>query len=400
MPNQLDATGLQVKTITEYFDELANGIPGYPGFYGIFGNDINLDPNSPDGQLLNLIALIAADQGELLASINAAFDPDQATGVDLDDRCGINGVTRQGATYTVQNVVVTVDRALTLPGLDTSTPFTIADASGNQFQLLTSFSFVGAGPQTLAFRAAEIGPVQTTPGTITNIVTATIGVVSVNNAVAASQIGQEQETDAALRIRRANSVSLPSKGFIQGLLGALIDIEGVIQAIVLENNTNATDGRGIPGHTIWVIVNADSSLNAQIAQAIYVKRNAGCGMKGSISVVVTPPDASPPETILFDHPTAVPLYINFNYAVVTGADPGAPFIRAALLAALSYQIGQTADVTTIVALIHGIAPNIVVTAEGVSLSNSGYAATLAAPAVNDLFVPALTTVYINGTPGP
>ncbi len=103
--------------------------------------------------------------------------------------------------------------------------------------------------------------------------------------------------------------------------------------------------------------------------------------------------------IKFDNPTPVPLYINFNYTVLTGADPGAAFIRTQLLAALSYKIGQVADVTSIESLVHSIAPNVVLDSEGVSLSNSGYTTTLTPAAVNDVFVPAQTTVYINGSHG-
>lgn len=397
MPNVIDSTGLKTKTLTEILHELQYGAPSYAGFYAIFGAGINIGPNSPDGNLLNIIAQVAIDMEELLAAINASFDPDQAVGTLLDARCAINGVSRQGATYTVQNILVTVTAALTLPGLNTSSPFTVADANGNQFQLITSNVFGGAGAVSLPFRAAQIGAVLTTVNTITNIVTGLLGVASVNNPTAATSIGQDQETDAALRIRRANSVSLPSKGFLEGLLGALVDIPGVVQAKIYENNTNATVG-GIPGHSIWVIVNAPGSLNAAIAQAIYVKRNAGCGMLGAITVNVAQIDGTT-FAIKFDNPTLVPLYINFNYTVLTGADPGAVYIRAQLLARLTYQIGQTADVTTIEALLKAIAPNIVVTAEGVSLSNAGYAATLVPATVAVLFVPATTTVYINGTPG-
>lgn len=476
MPNTIDQTGLQTKTREEIINEFLNGAGGFPGLYGIYGPDINVGPNSPDGQLLNILAQVAVDMEELIASVNAAFDPDQATGTILDARCAINGVIRQGATYTMQSVNVTVSQALTLPGLDTSNPFTVADSNGNQFQLATSYAFAGAGTVALVFRAALVGPVLTTIGTITNVITPQTGVSGVNNSIAANPVGVAQESDASLRIRRAASVSLPSKGFLQGLLGALVDIEGVVQAIVLENITNATDANGIPGHSIWVIVDAPSSANAEIGEAIYVKRNAGCGMTstgtgatagvatvaaGAVTaiavgaagtgytvaptVVIGGPGAgaaahatiaggivtgivvdaggagylTPPVVtlidhtnvvqvpqvdgtnfaVLFDNPIRVPLFINLTIAAVTGSYD-ATFIRNQLLALLSYKIGQIADVTTIVALVHQIAPNVVVSNEGVSLTNAGYAITLAPASVNRLFVPASTTIYINGAPGP
>lgn len=397
MPNTIDQTGAQIKTLSDIVSEILNGTGDYPGMYEIYGPDINVAPNTPDGQLVNIIAQAAEDILEFALSIYTSFDPDQAVGRVLDQRCAINGVYRQGATYTITPVSVTVDRAITLPGLDTSTPFTVADNAGNQFQLITSVALGGAGTTSLSFQAAQIGPVQTTIGTIGNIITATLGVTGVNNIAAASEIGQAQESDASLRLRRQNSVSLPSKGFLQGLLGALLDIEGVIQAIVIENNTNATVG-GTPSHSIWVIVNADASLNAMIAKAIYVKRNAGCGMRGATTVNVPQIDGTT-FPVQFDHATVVNPWISFGLAAVTGTVDDV-FVRNQLLLLLSYQIGQTMDTTTIVAFVKQIAPNAVVTAEGVSLTDSAYGATLAAPAVNDLFVPITTQIKINGVVGP
>lgn len=397
MPNVIDQTGAQIKSLSGIVSEILNGTGAYPGLFEIYGPDINVGPNTPDGQLVNIVAQAAEDILEFALSIYSSFDPDQAVGRVLDQRCAINGVYRQGATYTATNVKVTVDRAVMLAGLDTASPFTVADNAGNQFQLIASVSLGGAGTTALAFQAAQIGPVQTTIGTITNIITALIGVTGVNNDAAATDVGQAQESDASLRLRRQNSVSLPSKGFLQGLLGALVDIEGVIQAIVLENDTNATVG-GIPSHSIWVIVNADTSLNTEIAEAIYVKRNAGCGMKGSTTVDVPQIDGTT-FPVSFDHATLVNPYISFGLAAVTGSVDDA-FVRTQLLELLSYQIGQTMDVTTIVAFVKQIAPNAVVTAEGVSLTDSAYGATLAAPAVNDLFVPISSRVKINGVFGP
>ncbi len=397
MPNVIDQSGLQIKTRAEIINALLNGEGIYPGLLQIYGPNINVAANSPDGQLLNILAQVAIDMEELIADVNAAFDPDQAVGTILDERCAINGVVRQGATYTSQLIDVTASQALALPGLDTSNPFTVSDSSGNRFQLVASYSFGAAGTQSLAFQAVQIGAVLTTIGTIVNIVTPQTGVVSVINSIAATSIGQNQESDASLRIRRARSVSLPSKGFLEGLIGALLAVDGVTQAVVLENNTDSTDANGIPSHSIWVIVAAPGSANDDIANAIYVKRNAGCGMKGAITVSVLQVDGSTFD-IQFDNPTSVPLYINLTIAAVTGSYD-ADYIRAQLLARLAYVIGQTADVTTIVGLVNQIAPNVVVSDEGVSLTNSGYAITLDSPTVDSLFVPALATVYINGTHG-
>lgn len=277
--NTIDINGLTIQDLDDIIAELQNGADGYLGWFQIYGPDVNLGPNTPDGQKLNIFAQGKLDVLELARRVYASFDPQQAFGTALDRVCAINGVERGKGTYTQQVVAVTVTQALTLPGLDlnpTGGAFLVQDGTGNQYQLLTTTTFSGAGTLSLTFQAVLIGAISSPANSITVIITPQLGVTSVNNPTTSLSIGTNEETDLTLRIRRANSVELPSKGYLQGLIGALLDVAGVTQAEVFENVTNSTDGRGIPAHSIWCIV-AGSGLPAAIGQAIYVKRNAGCG---------------------------------------------------------------------------------------------------------------------------
>lgn len=396
MANALTSSGLVISTLQEIIDQIKNGTSQYPGLFQIYGADINVEPNSPDGQLVNLLAQVAIDLEELAAQVNAGFDPDQAVGRVLDMRCAINGVTRRAGTYTLQPVTVTVNRAVTLPGLDTNptAPFTISDNAGNRFFLLNSYAFLAAGSTSLTFRAEKLGAVLTTPNTLTQVVTVTLGVSSVNNPLAATSIGTAEETDMALRIRRQNSVALPSRGYLDGLLGALQGIEGVTQAIVRENDTAATVDT-IPSHSIWCIV--AGGANADIASAIYRKRNAGCGMKGSTVVAVTQVDGTSFD-VKFDRPTAENLYIQFDAVAVTGSLDEV-YIRNQLLALLSYDIAQAADASAIIALCKQIAPNVSFSNEGVSDDGTTWVSLLDPTAINYQFQIASARIIINGTPG-
>ncbi len=273
MPNVLDNNGLQIQTIAEIISELINGAPGYPGLATIYPN-ANTNPNSPDGAMIYVNAEAKLDVLEQAATVFSSMDPDQAFGTTLDDRCAINGVVRYAGTYTQQSVQVTVNQAVTLLGLSsTSNPFTVQDINGNQYQLINNATFVGAGTQTIAFEAAVIGPISSLANTITQVATATLGVTSVNNSSGPSQVGQAEETDAALRLRRANSVELTSKGYLAGLLAGILSVPGVTSAAVYENVASTANSYGMPPHSIWCIVAGGAS--AAIAEAIYIKRNAG-----------------------------------------------------------------------------------------------------------------------------
>lgn len=394
MPNAIDSSGLTIQTTPEIIAEILDGAPGYPGMRQIYGADINVDANSPDGQMVNIVAQAKTDVLELSQQIYNSFDPDKAVGTSLDARCAINGVLRNPGTQTIQNVVVTTDRAVTLPGLDTSvTPFTVADTSGNQYQLVSTFAFTGAASTGLVFKAVLIGAVSSLPNTIISIITVTLGVTAVNNPTTYTTLGLVEETDYALRIRRQKSVALPSQGYLEGLIGALLDTTGVTEAMVYENDTNSTDANGIPGHSIWCIVRG--GVNPGIANAIYVKRNAGCGMKGSVVVPVLQVDGSY-FSVKFDRPTLENLYISFNIVAVTGS-VDASFIRNQILSLLSYTIAQPAVASEITALVESIAPNGSISAMGVSKDGSSYVSLLATSAINNLWALASARIIINGS---
>jgi uncharacterized phage protein gp47/JayE len=390
--NSIGPGGLTIQGFSDIVNELLNGADGYPGLLQIYGPGLSLNPNSPDMEMVDIYAQAKLDTLQQLQNIYDSMDPDQATGTVLDQRCAINGVFREQGTYTQQYVSVTTTAALTLPGLDLNPPasaFTVQDGQGNQYVLVTTYSFLSPGTQTLLFQGVNLGPVTSAPNTITVPVTILPNVTAVNNPTGPSTVGVNEETDVALRIRRANSVALPSQGWYQGLYAALLDIDGVTNALVLENRTNATDVNGIPGHSIWCLVTIGASdvatVENEIAEVINIDRNAGCGMKGSVSIPIAQP-AGPPVDILFDLATKVPIWFEAQVAPITG-NVDLAYIASQILSTFgsSYGINQAADASSIVAFIKTLYPNCYVTGEGVSLNGTNWYPLITPAAVNDQF---------------
>lgn len=377
MANIIDQNGITIDTPDETRAKIVAGL------VSAYGSGINTDPNSPDGEFIDIQAQVIQDQLDLNVQNYNNFDPDRAIGVPLDRLCAINGVTRLAGTNTQQSVSVTVDRALTLVGYqaDPVNAFTVADAAGNKYQLITTYAFLAAGTVSLPFQAVLLGNVTSAVNTITNIVTVTLGVVSVNNPSPATLVGTNEEGDFALRIRRSRQVALPGTGFLANLYAALYADFGVVQVIVYENDTNTTDGMGIPGHSIWVIV--QGGTDGDVATAIYRKRSAGCGMKGSITYQVPQVDGTL-FPIMFDRPTEEDLYIKLSITPITGTVDG-PYVQAQLVAQLQYAIAQPADTTSIIALVKAIAPNASVSDEGVSNDGTTWVTLLDTSAVNNQF---------------
>lgn len=347
MTDVLNGNGLQVSTSTELLEKLVND------FQTIYGSDINLDQSTPDGQLLNIFAQGGVDIRELLTQIYNSFDPDNCSGAVLDARCAINNIFRKGATYTIVPIDIVVDRTVVLEGLDdnfndvNATAYTIQDNVGNQFLLISSQELT-AGTHRVLFRSQEIGAVQTSLNTITIPVTVVLGVQSVNNPVAPTQIGEDEESDYDLKIRRRQSVSIGSSGYLNGLLATVLQLEGVTDAALYENYTDTTDSNGTPPHCMWLVVEGGAS--ADIANAIYRKKSYGCNMRGNISYEII--TVSNQQFIAkWDEPTVSPLYIKFTIqptSSVVQFDKIA--IKQEMLATEAFKIGQGAETATITAL--------------------------------------------------
>lgn len=361
MPNQITAAGLQTQTQAELVTQFTDA------FEAIYGSDINLASDTPDGQMMMIFIQVVLDVLGLLTQIYNTFDPDNAVGVVLDQRVAINGIQRQAGTFTTTNVTIVTSQALNLYGLDQGTQpvYTVADNAGNQWQLIASFSVPGPGTYVLSFQSAVPGAILTVPNTITVPVSIVLGVSSINNPTTYTTLGINEETDAALRVRRQKSVSLASTGYLSGLLAALENLNGITAAFVYENTTASTDGDGVPGHSIWVIV-AGTATNSDIANAIYTKRSAGCGMFGTTSFVVTQADGSS-FVVLWDVVSAQDLFTQFTASSLDGVNPpNLAAIRAGLVVDYLPGVFEEVNINKLATIVQEIDPNCLVTNAGFS----------------------------------
>lgn len=364
MPNVLDANGLTVKSTTEIVADLT------AAYQAIYGPDINVGPNSPDGQVIGILAQALQDNLQLILQVYNSFGIDSAFGVVLDQRATISGIIRDQGTFTLAYVAVTATGALTLPGQDVlltdpgAQVFTVADTAGNQFQLQTSFSFGGAGTQSLAFEAVTLGQIQTTPNTIQTVITVTPGISGVNNPTTSSDVeGLPEETDPQLKIRQAKSFFLPAQAPADAVRAALLQVPNVSDAYVVENDANTVIDT-VPAHGLWIIVNGGSAAN--VGTAIYKKKNAGCALKGTQTYVVPRPQGNT-FTAQWDLPLTQALTIR---ATLVPRIPGQTFDVAGdtvkLASALVYKLGQSPNSGDVVIAMQVIEPLAILTIVNVS----------------------------------
>lgn len=307
MSDVLNENGLTVKTANEIREELVNG------FKAIYGADLILDSNTSDGQIIDIFTQAGADIRELILEVYNSCNPDLCRGQVQDVRFRINNLFRKGGTFTIVPITLEITQTVTLQGLDsdyndvTASAYGFTDDSGEKYYLIDTVTLT-AGTYVKPFRASKLGNIQPVLNTITNPITIVKGVKSGTNNSAPTSYGTEQETDIEFATRRQRSTSLRGQNSIDGLVAQLLDLDGVTQAFVYQNNTDTTDDDGIPPHYIWVIVEGGS--NAEISSLIY-SNIGGAGCKGDVEVDV-PTASGQTFKARFDRTIAIPLYIKFD----------------------------------------------------------------------------------------
>ena len=334
--NYIGINGLVTQSLEEIVQDLTQK------WQSIYGADINVEQNSPDGQLINILAQEKKDLLDLITSIYNNLDPDRVIGIPQQILYKWNGLFIKAYTYSYVYIDVNITSPVNLQGLDDNidnadgTGYTITDTAGNRWILANSQS-LQVGSYTLNFRAAQLGAIEALPNTINVMETIVAGVASVNNPAANYITGNQGESSSAFRLRRAQSMATPSQGFDESLQSQLIGLDTVTQVKVYDNRTD-TEVNGIPAHTVWVVVQGGQP--DEIGRVIYNNVPPGIPMKGTQSVVI-PKQNGDIQTVYYDIPSAVPLYIQMTIKNFGTTPLDTDYIKEQL-AQSTYKIGETA----------------------------------------------------------
>lgn len=314
MTIKFTADGMTISTLTELTDQLSSD------YRAIYGNDINLNPNTPDGQRVGIEAKLVADTEESILNLYNQMDVDLAIGEWLNKLIKLAGISRKPATRSTVDITVTTDRPLTLP-----INYTIQDQL-NQLWIVTTAVSLISGVNTVTFVAKDFGSISADANTIDQQSDIVLGVVSVTNPQPAVA-GLNEETDSELRIRRAQSVEKPAFSTVGGLFARLADLEGVVDVAILENDTAIYDStRDILANTIWCVIEGGES--AKIIETIAKNRTAGVNTKGSESGVFIEELIRPDGSIFeiqhemnFDRPTIVDVFVTLTATRTNSTSP-------------------------------------------------------------------------------
>lgn len=237
-----------------------------------FGSQINTGGESVLGQLNATFAAAVAENWEVLNAVYRSLYPDSATGEALDNVGAITGVTREPATHSSVNITcngtagtpLAVGRVVTV------------DATGERFVSIEAATIGGGGSVDVAFESEEFGPIALSTGQTLTIETPVAG-WSAAVAGEDAELGEDLETDAEFRLRRADLLAAQGTATVEAIRADVLALEVVEQCYVFENVGSVTDSRSLPPKSVEVIVDADagSGPNLEIATAIFESKAAG-----------------------------------------------------------------------------------------------------------------------------
>lgn len=283
-------------------------------FNDAFGGNLNPGLETPQGQLASSIAAIVADCNAQLALFVEQVNPDVADGFMQDAIARIYFLDRSPGVPT--NVACVCSG-----GLGTVIPVgaEAQDTSGNRYVCTDGGVIPVSGSIILNFANVVDGPTPCPANTLTAIYRAIPGWDSIDNP-APGVLGRFVETRAEFEFRRENSVALNAHGSKEAIYAAVFDVEDVLDVYVTENVTDAVIPTGttafpVAAHSVYVAVVGGAS--ADIANAIYTKKDLGCNMNGNTTVVVTDQSYTFPQPtydITFERPDPLPIFFEVNIA--------------------------------------------------------------------------------------
>lgn len=358
----LTLEGLDVATLADLIEQTKSE------WREAFGASWDLSDLSPDGQLIGISSERWALPWELLETIVSSLDPNKATGSLLVALCALTGTVKLPATFSTVTLTLTgtptsiinqdslastrsteqqwrTTDTVTIVAATaraTSTAYAAGDRrtnSGNIYLCVTAgTSGGGAGPVGIdpdpdsteldgtavwrflgegtgyvdvIARATVSGAVVGLAGDITGRDTQVGGWLGVTNILDAT-LGRIAMSDAQLRNLRELELSRPGTSPADAIRVALLDIgqntdNPVLSVTIFTNNSDVTDGDGVPPHAIEALVTGGEDQD--IWNALLV--NVAAGIKTHGSEVGTALDSSGrSQTMKFSRPTELDIYVS------------------------------------------------------------------------------------------
>lgn len=325
------STGFTNKPLSVIIEEMQDN------FDTVFGQDINTDAGSPEGNIIEIVANKAKDLWDVGEQSYNAFNPNATSETSLDNIVALNDIEREDAQYSSTTLTWDGTSGTTIPAGTqiNSDPSLTTDV----YSFLTTEELILVGDtalDTVNALCTVTGAILLSPATITILSQPIPGVTSVTNEDSTVP-GQDVETDPELRARRDLLVATPAVSIVDSIYAGIIAIASINSALVLENSSSSSssvEGITLEPHSVKVITYGanDATERASIAKAIYDHKDPGIPTYGSETESVEDSQGFS-HAMKWDVPTGVEVYIiiNTNAYLNDFSATGASDIRDAIV---------------------------------------------------------------------
>ncbi|WP_145558943.1 baseplate J/gp47 family protein [Yersinia mollaretii] len=369
MALQFDNNGLQVDTFREIFQSLSDG------YKTIYGQDIDLDQDSPDGQRVALEAQARADMEAALQWLYSQMDPDFNTGDMQQIIAKLHGLYLRPGSRSQRDLKVVTDRPVLL-----YSGYKIQDQANQTWFIRTAVT-VPAGTTEVTFFAELFGKVT---GLVSDTFTQLTPELGVQGFIseAAVVVGRDEETPEEFRQRRNRSLENPATGSTGAIFAKVAQLIGVADVNIDENDTKIDDPvTGIPANSIWLVV--EGGAVSDIVEVMVKQKGGGTGTRGDITGRFIENLVRPDGTTLaiahdmqFDRPIYIPLYIKFTAKRKIISDPVDVDSLKEAMADRIMHIGESIDANELYANGYGtsrvnyVLTNMQISSDGVTYTDS------------------------------
>lgn len=277
-----------------------------------YGANVNLEPSSPNGLLVQNIAIAITQREADQADTINSFNPNIASGLQLDAICANLDIIRIPAKNSTATCIFTG-----LTGVTITAGSQVANTTGDIFIVDTNLTIGLSGTITGTVTAQTAGIIPVTANTITTIITAINGWDTVNNPTAGN-VGTVLQSDAELRNTRIDQLAFASAGSIPSIIAGVSGLNP-ISFDVISNNTNLMvnkDGLGIYPHSIMLVLDGGGS-DLEITTMLFNRLSGGGGMSGNKSFTIPIPNS--PEVFTARWQVAVQKTLGLNITLKLGA---------------------------------------------------------------------------------
>lgn len=270
-----------------------------------FGSNFDVSPESPDGQVIGVVADEVDQCWNQAQQVFNAYRPGAVSGVGLDNVCELTNTVRYVDKHTQVTVICDGSAGTVVPAGSQ-----VGDGTMT-FTLDTDVTL----PGDVTAIADSAGEYYVAVGTVTKIITTGItGWTSVNNEDI-GETGINYEPDPALRARRDKTTAVSGSATVEAIYAALADLN-LSYIRIRDNDTGAAIGTQ-PAGTIFVVV--DGGTKNGIARRIYNAKTGGIPTFGT-EVITINDSKGYPHDIKFSRSSNTEIFVKGTFKRRAGSN--------------------------------------------------------------------------------